>query len=142
MHGPIRICLSQRVFTQSASIDVLVVTTYGTQSQMPSTAASHAAMCCAVLCCVLPQEYIEAALLSALDAESEAAIAAHIRSTLTALLAASAPTRPGLWVRLLGAVALAAPPSALAGTQGTTAGATFSVKTLSMLQRNRYDVCS
>lgn len=72
---------------------------------------------------VLPvQECIEAPLLSALDGESEASIATQIRATLTALLAASAPTQPGYWVRLLAAVALAAGPAAVAVAQGPAAG--------------------
>lgn len=67
-------------------------------------------------------------LLAALDSESEAPIAAQIRSTVTALLAASAPTRPGYWVRLLAAVALAAGPTAVSAAQGPSAGALGSVR--------------
>ena len=67
------------------------------------------------------QECIEGPLLAALDGESEASIANQIRSTLTALLEASAPSRPGYWVKLLAAVALAAGPTAAAGMQGAQA---------------------
>lgn len=80
---------------------------------------------CAVDCCaVWLQECIEGPLLAALDGESEASIASQMRATLTALLAASAPARPGYWVKLLAAVALAAgPAAAAAGMQGQAAGA-------------------
>jgi hypothetical protein len=69
----------------------------------------------------LLQAHIESSLLAALDGESEATTAAQLRSTLTALLAASAPKQPGYWLRMLGAVALAAPPPANAG-QAAAAG--------------------
>jgi hypothetical protein len=68
------------------------------------------------------QARIESSLLAALDGESESSTASQLRSTLTALLAASAPRQPGYWLKLLGAVALAAPPPANAG-QAAAAGA-------------------
>lgn len=86
-----------------------------------------------MLCCLCPlgaallQECLEAPLLAALDAESDPGTSTQIRGTLLALLAASAPTQPGYWLRLLGGVALAAPPgvvaAAPAGQQGGAAAA-------------------
>jgi hypothetical protein len=124
------------------------VLSQGVQDPGVYAASSHSAGCCATcvlrcaaLCHVLHvQECIEAPLLSALDAESEASIATQIRFTLTALLAASAPTRPGYWVRLLAAVALAAGPAALAVTQSPAAGAHGA--TVSLQSCDRVLVCN
>lgn len=69
------------------------------------------------------QACIEPSLLAALDGESESSTCAQLRATLTALLAASAPKKPGYWLKLLGGVALAAgAPVAAATGQDTTAG--------------------
>lgn len=54
------------------------------------------------------QGCIEASLLAALDSESESSTSAQLRGALTALLAATAPKRPGYWLKLLGTVAMAA----------------------------------
>jgi hypothetical protein len=80
-------------------------------------------MLCRALCCFRQlQECIEASLLSALDAETEAWIATQIRVTVTALLAASAPSRPGYWVKLLAAVAVSAGATVTGAAQAAVAG--------------------
>lgn len=77
----------------------------------------------------LAEACIEAPLLAALDAESEPTTSTQLRNAVNTMLVTTAGQKPGYFVRLLGAVALAAAPAAAVTPAGQVAMAVIQADT-------------